>query len=39
MTTTVDVRRAGTSAAAIARHYDLSEDFFRCWLGEGLVYS
>jgi cyclopropane-fatty-acyl-phospholipid synthase len=39
MTTTVDVRRAGTSRAAIAHHYDLSDEFFRCWLGEELVYS
>jgi cyclopropane-fatty-acyl-phospholipid synthase len=39
MTTTVDVRRVGTSPAAIARHYDLSDDFFRCWLGDELVYS
>lgn len=39
MTTTVVVRRAGTSPAAIARHYDLSDDFFRAWLGDDLVYS
>ncbi len=39
MTSTMDVRRAGTSAAAIARHYDLSDDFFRSWLGPELVYS
>lgn len=39
MTATVDVRRAGTSPAAVARHYDLSDDFFRLWLGDDLVYS
>src|SRR3954468_13187397 len=39
MTTTVDLRRAGTSPAAVARHYDLSDDFFRGWLGDDLVYS
>jgi cyclopropane-fatty-acyl-phospholipid synthase len=39
MTTTVDAGRAGTSPAAIARHYDLSDDFFRSWLGRELVYS
>jgi cyclopropane fatty-acyl-phospholipid synthase-like methyltransferase len=32
MTGTVDVRRAGTSPAAVARHYDLSDEFFRGWL-------
>ena len=35
----VDVAAAGTSAAAIAHHYDLSDDFFRLFLGEDLVYS
>jgi len=39
MTGTVDVRRAGTSPAAVARHYDLSDEFFRGWLGDDLVYS
>ena len=39
MTSTVDVRRAGTSPAAVARHYDLSDEFFRGWLGDELVYS
>jgi cyclopropane-fatty-acyl-phospholipid synthase len=39
MSTAVDVRSAGTSPAAIARHYDLSDDFFRSWLGDDLVYS
>ena len=39
MTSAVDVRRAGTSPAAVARHYDLSDEFFRGWLGDELVYS
>ena len=39
MTATADVRRAGASPAAIAHHYDLSDDFFRGWLGDDLVYS
>jgi cyclopropane-fatty-acyl-phospholipid synthase len=30
---------AGASQQAIMRHYDLSDDFFRLWLGEDLVYS
>jgi cyclopropane-fatty-acyl-phospholipid synthase len=29
----------GTSAAALARHYDLPADFFALWLGPALVYS
>jgi len=33
------LREAGTSPAAIAHHYDLSDDFFAIWLGENLVYS
>jgi cyclopropane-fatty-acyl-phospholipid synthase len=33
------LRAAGTSPAAIARHYDVSDDFFRIWLGPELVYS
>jgi cyclopropane-fatty-acyl-phospholipid synthase len=33
------LRAAGTSPAAIAHHYDLSDDFFALWLGEDLVYS
>jgi cyclopropane-fatty-acyl-phospholipid synthase len=32
-------RAAGTSPAAIARHYDLPADFFALWLGEERVYS
>src|SRR4051794_29045023 len=34
-----DLAAAGTSAAAIAQHYDLSDDFFRILLGADLVYS
>jgi cyclopropane-fatty-acyl-phospholipid synthase len=33
------VRRAGTSPAAIAHHYDIADDFFALWLGDDLVYS
>jgi cyclopropane-fatty-acyl-phospholipid synthase len=33
------LRDAGTSPAAIAHHYDLSDEFFALWLGEDLVYS
>ena len=33
------LRAAGSSAAAIRRHYDVSDDFFRLWLGDDLVYS
>jgi len=33
------MRAAGTSPAAIARHYDLSDEFFRLWLGDDMVYS
>jgi cyclopropane-fatty-acyl-phospholipid synthase len=29
----------GTSPRAIRHHYDLSDDFFRIWLGPDLVYS
>jgi cyclopropane-fatty-acyl-phospholipid synthase len=32
-------RRVGASPAAIASHYDLSDDFFRLVLGPGMVYS
>jgi cyclopropane-fatty-acyl-phospholipid synthase len=32
-------RRAGASAAAIASHYDLSDDFFRLVLGPEMIYS
>ena len=30
---------AGASQDAIMRHYDLSDDFFRLWLGDDLTYS
>jgi cyclopropane-fatty-acyl-phospholipid synthase len=33
------LRGAGSSPAAIRRHYDVSDEFFRLWLGEDLVYS
>jgi cyclopropane-fatty-acyl-phospholipid synthase len=33
------LRAAGTSPAAVAHHYDLSDDFFASWLGDDLVYS
>jgi cyclopropane-fatty-acyl-phospholipid synthase len=33
------LRAAGTSPAAIAHHYDLSDEFFALWLGDDLVYS
>lgn len=29
----------GASPAAISAHYDLSEDFFRLWIGPELIYS
>lgn len=31
--------RLGASPAAIGAHYDLSEDFFRLWIGPELIYS
>ena len=33
------LRGAGSSPAAIRRHYDVSDEFFRLWLGDDLVYS
>ena len=33
------LRAAGSSLDAIRRHYDLSDEFFRVWLGDDLVYS
>lgn len=39
MLDTHTVRSAGTSPAAIAHHYDLSDDFFALWLGDDRVYS
>ncbi len=35
----LDLDAAGTSPAALALHYDLPAEFFRLWLGPGLVYS
>jgi cyclopropane-fatty-acyl-phospholipid synthase len=35
----IDLKAAGTSQAGIEAHYDLSDDFFRIWLGDDLVYS
>lgn len=32
-------RAAGTSVSAITHHYDRSDEFFRLWLGDELVYS
>jgi cyclopropane-fatty-acyl-phospholipid synthase len=34
-----DLAALGTSPAAIARHYDLSDDFFALWLGPEMIYS
>jgi cyclopropane-fatty-acyl-phospholipid synthase len=39
MTQAHALRAAGTSPAAIRRHYDLSDDFFALWLGGDLTYS
>ena len=39
MIDTASLRAAGTSPAAIAHHYDLSDEFFALWLGSDLVYS
>jgi cyclopropane-fatty-acyl-phospholipid synthase len=39
VTTAEALRAAGTSAAAIAHHYDLPSEFFATWLGQELVYS
>ena len=33
------LKASGTSPAAIKHHYDLSDEFFRLWLGPDLVYS
>jgi cyclopropane-fatty-acyl-phospholipid synthase len=33
------LRAAGTSAAAVAHHYEHSDEFFALWLGPDLVYS
>ena len=29
----------GVSRAAAQKHYDVSDDFFRIWLGPGLTYA
>jgi cyclopropane-fatty-acyl-phospholipid synthase len=34
-----DLIAAGTSSAAIAHHYDISDDFFKLFLGDDLIYS
>ena len=39
MTSSGRLAAMGTSPPAIMRHYDLSDDFFRLWLGPGMVYS
>jgi len=39
MTSSGRLAAMGTSPPAIMRHYDLSDDFFRLWLGPDMVYS
>ena len=39
MTTPAQLAAMGTSPRAIMHHYDLSDDFFRIWLGSDMVYS
>jgi cyclopropane-fatty-acyl-phospholipid synthase len=39
MTTSGRLAAMGTSPRAIRHHYDLSDDFFRIWLGPDMVYS
>jgi cyclopropane-fatty-acyl-phospholipid synthase len=39
MTTSGRLAALGTSPPAIMHHYDLSDDFFRIWLGADMVYS
>ena len=39
MTSSGRLAAMGTSSPAIMRHYDLSDDFFRLWLGPDMVYS
>ncbi len=34
-----EVRSRERDRAAIARHYDVSNDFYRLWLGQNMVYS
>ena len=33
------VREAGASPAAVRRHYDVSNDFYRLWLGPTIMYT
>jgi cyclopropane-fatty-acyl-phospholipid synthase len=37
--TPVEPAATGASQAAIMRHYDVSDEYFRLWLGDDLVYS
>jgi len=39
MTSSGRLAAMGTSPRAIMHHYDLSDDFFRIWLGPDMVYS
>ena len=39
MTSPKRLATMGTSPRAIRHHYDLSDDFFRIWLGPDMVYS
>jgi cyclopropane-fatty-acyl-phospholipid synthase len=39
MTSSSQLAAMGTSPVAIMHHYDLSDDFFRIWLGPEMVYS
>jgi AraC-like DNA-binding protein len=39
MTTSGRLATMGTSPHAIMHHYDVSDDFFRLWLGPDMVYS
>ncbi|HEY1324335.1 MAG TPA: class I SAM-dependent methyltransferase [Streptosporangiaceae bacterium] len=39
MTSSSRLAALGTSPRAIMHHYDLSDDFFRLWLGPDMVYS
>jgi cyclopropane-fatty-acyl-phospholipid synthase len=39
MLTIAAPNRKGASAAAIRHHYDLSNDFYRTWLGPSMMYS
>ena len=39
MTSSARLAAMGTSPSAIMHHYDLSDDFFRIWLGPEMVYS